>query len=331
MKVSESQLFKLVELDDVVKPYGHECEVIPSDALCPKCRYLSPGWFPKSAPTVRLMLLKEALYVPLLGFMVLHEALYELLKPYWPQAIVTRCSVDPKSRVKAGSKYLALSLPDLYCAEIMFPSGVPWQCEVCQRWLYSGKALEPSIVPRADQRGLPAIAANRWQEVLFTESLCDQVSALGIGDIGRETVTIRERPMRRHVLPRIHRFRLPNKERAVLREYEGEGFACLVCGKMLERPQYLANDGVHGASAQFSTPTAEQECPCCHVRFDVDILIEATSRPRAFQKAVVMRRTEWLNGRRWSDDAGEQLLNGLGINFNHAKLDAKDFSIPIEQ
>lgn len=194
-------IFKLLIPDDPTDGYSYACEVIPKESRCKGCQFLLIDWHPKPPPTVRLMLSAEELQVGLLGMPVLHEAFFEIIRPFWPEAMVTRCASHPKSELKIGERYLSLSLPEKYTTWILHPSGRPWQCSQCKRWIQGPGHRDPYIALHAEQEDGVVFTEPTGAYLMMYAEMRRRVQSLGIGTFAWESIPVFSEPLPQHVIP----------------------------------------------------------------------------------------------------------------------------------
>lgn len=168
-------------------------------------------WHPRPAPTVRLFLKEEATYVPFLGVPVIHELLYEILRPHIPDVLTERCSSHPKARLIVGERYLALSVPPLHTVSVYHPLSTLWQCvggrrpgEGCKRWIVTrgsgGMRGQYTVVSEAQDQEAVFFDQQTWH-VIVTGALRAQIDEIGLTDVGWESIIVCDKPRPEHVEP----------------------------------------------------------------------------------------------------------------------------------
>ncbi|MEK6701661.1 MAG: hypothetical protein AABZ53_05320 [Planctomycetota bacterium] len=169
------------------------CEIIPESSICDKCGQILNSWYPREAPTVRLHLVEECTRIGLLGLPVLHESVFDVLRPYLPDALATRCSSNPASPMKIGSKYVALSMPDRYWINIYRKTSRPWLCTKCNRWLVPLGALNDRLQYCAlepDQRDQCAFFRRSGFDLVVSAGLRAAIESLDLSEIGWQSIRI---------------------------------------------------------------------------------------------------------------------------------------------
>lgn len=224
-------VLKLIQYEVAVEDYATQCEIIPREARCAKCRCTTPRWYPQPAPTVRLHLIDETLVIPLVGVPVIHMALYDVLRDDWPEVQVTRCSSHPRSKLKIGERYVSLSVPPRNYVELLYPLGKPEQCILCKRWknLMGFGAKDPYVAPTPEQYGREvAYISHISNDLLISPHLRESIVRLGIGTIGWLTVPIFSERLPQHIVPDEQVIpRSIAAEEAFIRV--GENFSCPWC------------------------------------------------------------------------------------------------------
>jgi hypothetical protein len=116
-----------------------------------------------------------------------------------------------------------------------------------------------------------------------------------------------------------------NGDRGQLREFEGEGWACLICGELWSgRPPYLPNDGVMGPKRDRSSPATGDICECCDAEYGLEEAVAPSAPPGSALRQLVALRTRWLDRSGWDAASLAQLERGLGITEERARRDAAE-------
>lgn len=206
MRLECGMLLELLDLTEEPSggPFAYS-EYIPKIyGRCKKCSRMVPTWYPSPAPTIRLWQETECLvqiwHVPF----VCHEALWDVIEPHWPDAVVTRCSSHPDSPLKIGERYVSLSLPRMYETTIRFPRGSTWQCEKCGRWVCSaGTGPYPDgryVVLRPDQSDM-GVFVQPSIGLLASQDVRRRIDRLGIGVLSWRSVLEFSEPLPHNRLP----------------------------------------------------------------------------------------------------------------------------------
>lgn len=169
----------------------HKCDRVPSVAICDSCHGLRPDWHPKPPPTVRLYLKYEGMDIDSVGVMVLHEALFDILRHEWPDALTTRCSSHPESPLKIGERYLAVCPPPRASIVVYNEGGEFWQCKECGRWVFGGGPwINRYTVLSDDQQSLNAFSDSR--SIFVRPSIRERIAAIEFDKSYWQKVTVRK-------------------------------------------------------------------------------------------------------------------------------------------
>lgn len=151
------------------------CVTEPKSAMCKQCGSLKRSWYPQPPPAVKLYVAVEVLETFLLGPFIIHEQLFDVLRPYWPDAVFTRCTSHPESPLPIGDKYLSIGLPARYYTSLRVPiQGAAGYCDLCGAtggWPHA----QAYHYLRDDQRGIRAFCTERTF-LAVTEDLKVEIS-----------------------------------------------------------------------------------------------------------------------------------------------------------
>lgn len=194
-------MLQLVEYDRPTDGTGQLCTVTPRASLCKKCHILFSSWHPKPPPTVGLCLTAETLTVGLLGVIVLHEALVDLLGWHCPGAQFARCTSVERSPLNAGARYYSASLPASCQVITLYPAGAVRFCPGCKREICSmgPGARDPYIVLSPEQEHA-AVVFDPYGGVLLSPQLRREVEAISQTPIGWITTPVYSERLPQHVV-----------------------------------------------------------------------------------------------------------------------------------